>query len=256
MNPKHFILLVLSLAIITLSAVSCTEDLYLHPEHLVYGYTDRPWDVLTKSERVSENANIDDLIYYSQRISGFEKTDQLLSFYLKQTGKKPYTSGTKIYEDLCEKHGDREKPPFSWEASRQSAISGNLFSIIDFSALEVYCTEDFDATHPAGSSLLDILHFATTSPNRVLRNNYQIYFDTDVLYTEDGKQLFNIRKRGIDVIPEDLSILSFFILSFDKLPEPLEPKHIHVCLTADDGKVYDFETLLTFQELDYHSSTY
>ena len=55
---------------------------------------------------------------------------------------------------------------------------------------------------------------------------------------------------------EDLSILSFFILSFDKLPEPLEPKHIHVCLTADDGKVYDFETLLTFQELDYHSSTY
>ena len=49
---------------------------------------------------------------------------------------------------------------------------------------------------------------------------------------------------------EDMTILKFIYLSFDKLPDPVEPKHIRVRLTADDGKVYDFETLLTFQEIN------
>ena len=249
--------LCLSILIMTataiLSAVSCMDDWYLHPDHLVYGYTDVPWEMTTKAERVSENNSIDDFIYYSQSISGFEKIDQSIWFYLK-TGKS-YTSGSHIYETLCEKHGDRKNPPVSWSAIRQASF-GHYFSTIDFTALEVSCAEDFDAAHPAGSSLLDILHFATTSPSRILRNDYQLYFDTDVLKSKDGKQVFNICKRGVDVKPEDLSILNFIFLTFDKLPDLVEPKHIRVRLTSDDGKTYDFETLLTFQEIDYHSSIY
>lgn len=159
-----------------------------------------------------------------------------------------FTSGEQIYEALCEKHGDRKNPPVSWFLARQSTF-GRYYSTIDFMALEVNCTEDFDTNHPAGSSLLDILHFATTTPNRVLQNNYQLYFDTDVLFTEEGQQLFNICKKGVDVKAEDLTILNFIFLTFDKLPEPVGPRNIKVRLTADDGKVYDFDTILTFQEI-------
>ena len=250
--------LCLSLLIMTataiLSAVSCMDDWYLHPEHLVYGYTDSPWYLGTKADFVAKDATIDDFIYYSQSISGFDKVDQSIWFYLTNMG-YAFTSGEHIYETLCEKHGDRKNPPVSWSAIRQASF-GHYFSTIDFTALEVSSTEDFDAAHPTGSSLLDILHFATTSPSRILRNDYQLYFDTDVLKSEDGKQVFNICKRGVDVKPEDLSILNFIFLTFDKLPDPVEPKHILVRLTADDGKTYGFETLLTFQEIDYHSSIY
>ncbi|MBO4535850.1 MAG: hypothetical protein J5702_01445, partial [Bacteroidales bacterium] len=64
-----------------------------------------------------------------------------------------------------------------------------------------------------------------------------------------GVQWFNVYKRATDVKQDDLSIINFLYLSFDKLPEPVGPRNIKVRLTADDGKVYDFETVLTFQKI-------
>ncbi len=84
----------------------------------------------------------------------------------------------------------------------------------------------------------------------MLRNDYKLRFDSDVLVDTKGTQLFNTFKLGTDVRVEDMSIINFFFLSFDKLPEPLGPRNIEVRLTSDEGIVQTLHTLLTFAEIN------
>ena len=221
--------------------------------HLVHSYSDAPWTVVTKQ---SAYLNGDDIASYhllSEMMSGIGNVDQMieLSIYSRESRKTPHNvflPGSYLYEELCKKHGDRENPPVDFYHAHQF-IAPSPYSVIDFQSLEVICSEDFDTAHPAGRSLLDIIHFATMTPNRVLKNNYQIYFDTEILRNKDGVQWFNVYKKALDVRPDDMSIINLVYLSFDKLPEPVGPRPIKVRLTADDGKVYEFDTVLTFQEI-------
>ena len=230
-------------------------------DHLVYGYDNAPWMIHSKKE-FQEAVNDTSFNIISRLMSGFGNVDQFLEIYSHHTvsfmeNKADYQrynsfNNTAEYEALCAKHNDRKNPPVSSGAFYKSCYYCPCydFSAIDFVKLEVFSTEDFDENHAAGSSLLDLLHFATATPNRMLLNNYQISYDTDVLIDHRGKQLFNTYKLGSDVGPEDLTIINFFYLSFDKLPDPIGPRNIKVRLTADDAKVYDFETVLTFQEIE------
>lgn len=234
------------LAILT----GCDEQYH----HLVHSYSDAPWSVITK-QSAFQNGDEDMASYHllSEMMSGIGNVDQLIQLTIdsresRNTPHNIYLPGSTLYEELCKKHGDRVNPPVDFYQAHQ-LVPKTPYSVIDFQSLEVFCSEDFDAEHPAGCSLLDILHFATMTPNRVLRNNYQVYFDTDVLCNKDGVQWFNVYKRATDVKQDDLSIINFLYLSFDKLPEPVGPRNIKVRLTADDGKVYDFETVLTFQKI-------
>lgn len=244
--------LLLSITVGVLFGTSCGDD--FHPDHLVNGYDNSPWVLETKVTRLAEGfeGGTEDFDFISLKMSGINHIDQLICLHTKRVNDNDYaayTSGT-VYETLCKKHGDLEKPPVSWVMARHVPCVIPFFSIIDFASLEVTSSEAFDKNHPANSSLLDLLHFATTTPYRVLQNNYRLYFNDNVLYLDDGAQLFNTFKKGSEVMAEDMTILKFIYLSFDKLLDPVEPKHIRVRLTADDGKVYDFETLLTFQEIN------
>lgn len=229
-------------------------------DHLVYGYDNAPWMIHSKKE-FHEVVNDTSFNVISRLMSGFGNVDQFIEIYSHHTrgfmeNREDYQRydsfyNTAEYEALCVKHNDRKNPPVSSGAFYSSSYycPSYSFSCIDFVKLEVSSTESFDKKHPAGSSLLDLIHFATTTPNRALRNNYQFSFDTDVLFDHSGSQLFNTYKLGSEVGPEDLTIINFIYLSFDKLPEPIGPRPIKVRLTADDGKVYDFDTVLTFQEI-------
>ena len=259
------ILPLLSLSLLLLSG--CV-DLFDETETLVYGYTDQPWAIRTKA--TTEKANDWDMKFMSVAISGDEwkDIDHLIYMDLASHGRNGviYSAQSNVdaFKQFCEKHGDTKKSPIGSfrQITQSDACIYHFFK--DFTTLEVTSDQDFDAAHPAGSSLLDIIHYATDSPYRVLRNNYQTVFSDNALTVEvtDDKylsefygegpfyrQLFNIFKQASDLQPGDLSILGNIYLSFNKLPDSIGPRNIKIKMTADDGTVYDFETVLTFAKI-------
>lgn len=257
--------MVLSLFAMIMTA-SCVDPVG-RSEYLVMTYIDAPWIVMTK-EQVSGNAHrLSGLMRFSEAMSGYSDIDQsiymALSDAVAETNGQEYhtySAGSDVHRQLSEKHNDI--PPSPLRGFGTVAEEWGYYFVKDFVSLEVTSDQDFDAQHPAGTSLLDVLHFGTNTPYRVLRNNYQWKFDTDVLIVDitEGvdvpeafpfrkKQLFNTYKCGKDVRPEDMTILGFHVLSFDKLPDPVGPRNIQIRMTADDGTVYDFSTVLTFQKV-------
>ena len=263
---KH--LLKLSLVFMVMTISGCV-DIFDDVETLVYGYTDMTWRLRTKA---TERIGTLDLLYASNKIMGnneWEDVDHIIFFDMASVGCSgtlfSSTSNEEVFYSLCNKHGDTEKSPVG--CFRQISKSERTFYYFykDFSALEVTSEEDFDSDHPAGSSLLDIIHYATDTPFRVLRNNYQTKFEDnsltilaplDSMYLAEYYggvpvywQYFNTFKKGTDVKPEDMTILGDFYISFDKLPDVIAPKHIRIRMTADDGDVFNFETILTFDKV-------
>ena len=231
---------------------SCDRDAV---GYLVGSYDNAPWRIHTKSGNLEMGEEFSSYNVFSQMMSGFEDIDQFIVLRTERPGglvepDDPIFCTEAQYEALCKKHNDCLNPPVCRDAfyNFPQLIRPGSFSSTDFVKLEVISLEDFDETHPAGTSLLDLLYYATTTPNRVLRSG-QLKFDSDVLVDDKGTQLFNTFKKGTDVRGEDMTIINFFYLSFDKLPEPAGPRNITVRLTADDGEVYEFETLLTFDKV-------
>lgn len=267
MKLKHILAIV---AFSTTFVASGCVDIFSNSETLVFGYTDEPWILRTKA---TEPARSFDMYYISDYITGnkeWEDIDHLIYMDLasRRFRGNVYDANTNadMFSILCRKHGDTEKSPVGAFCAH-SSDPAKLHFFQDFTALEVTCEEDFDLSHPAGSSLLDIIHYATDTPFRVLTNNYQLDFNDNSLivlvsdymflseyyeYYGDKpvyRQVFNTFKKGTDVKPEDLTILGSIYISFDILPDVIEPKHITIQMTADDGKVYDFKTVLTFERV-------
>ena len=265
---KKIIISPLFFCVISLFATISCADIFDHSETLVYGYTDMPWSLRTKA---TEPAGSMDMYYMSVAITGnseWRDVDHLIYMDLASKGRfgTVYTAleNAETFTLLCQKHGDTQISPVGSfrQITWSDACIYHFFK--DFTTLEVTSDQDFDAAHPAGSSLLDIIHYATDSPYRVLRNNYQTVFSDNALTVEvtDDKylsefygegpfyrQLFNTFKQASDLQPGDLSILGNIYLSFDKLPDIIGPRNIKIKMTADDGTVCDFETVLTFAKV-------
>lgn len=250
-------------------AFSGCSDPFDECETLVYGYTDEPWSLRTKT---TEPAGSLDMYYYSVAIMGnkeWKDVDHLIFMDLASRGQNgtvyTATDNAEAFSSLCEKHGDTVKSPVGCFRQITKSDASLYHFYQDFTALEVTSEDDFDSNHPAGSSLLDIIHYATDSPYRVLRNNYRTDFKENSLIvrvTDDKylseffgddpvyRQLFNTFKKGTDVKPEDLTILGNIYISFDKYPDVIGPKHIMIQMTADTGEVYSFDTVLTFAKVN------
>lgn len=231
-------------------------------DHLVWSYNNAPWMLYTKSSYQEKGIEIESYNAFSQMMSGIGDIDNFIELcnYQYESRGANYQAYTSVvnrdqYELLCSKHNDIVNPPVKTDAfyAYPQYQVRFPFSSTDYVQIEVTCTEDYDEMHPAGSSLLDLLHYATTTPNRVLLNNYQLRFDTDVLVDEKGTQLFNTFKLGTDVRPEDMAIINFIFLCFHQLPEPVGPRNIHIRMTADDGTVHEFDTVLTFEKVTQNS---
>ena len=254
-------------SLLFLVTTSCVDG--LETGYLVTAYTDAEWTALTKKEVLDNNSAFPYFTELSDLMSGFPEIDQLIVMDLMSMpdGKSDYQvfwAGSDLHQSLSQKHNDVAPSPIGRFGS-VARETGCYYYYKDFTELKVFAEEDFDEDHPAGSSLLDLLHFGTNTPNRVLLNHYQWRFSSDVLMEEnplypemkdkiDGiepyYQVFNTFKLGTAVRPSDITILGFFALSFDKLPEPVVPKHIHICLTADDGSVYEYAKELTFEKIN------
>ncbi len=252
---------------------------------LVWEYWDRLWTPMSGLE-LSEHHNTDDpekvgdmQILFGAAVGDVHFYDSFIfmdmSPYSTPQNKDYINNVTFIgkkserFWDLCKKHNDypennRFKQSF-FSLPGGSYEMGMYHFYKDFEKLEIYCNEDFDERHPAGTSLLDIVHYATNSPSRLLDSGYKTKFDKDALNEENypfAKGTFhlfdsnwsfiNIWKKGDNVQSSDLKILSSFYIAFDKLPTVSGPKDIIITMIAEDGEAYRFEKNLTFERLPYY----
>ena len=99
----------------------------------------------------------------------------------------------KIYDELCKIHND-----LSYNKKRSYIVAPlwGRCSAIDFREIDVVSDKDFDAEHPAGTSLKDIVRFVSVSPKKFIDSGY--------------KETFNWRRNRPEIFKKDSMILSLF----------------------------------------------
>ena len=97
------------------------------------------------------------------------------------------------YEALCRKHND-----LTYNKKREYRLSPEwgVCSAIDFKEIDIVSNKDFDAEHPAGTSLKDIVRFVSVSPKKFIDSGY--------------KETFNWRRNRPEIFKKDSMILSLF----------------------------------------------
>jgi hypothetical protein len=140
------------------------------------------------------------------------------------------------FKQLCEKYNDTWYnqailAPWAYEASAD-----------EFTAIEVVSDLDWDADHPAGTSLADIITFLGSSPYRFIQSGYADVYDwanapdeylmLDLGY---GPGSWPIEKRLTELTREDLTLLDTkFILRFDTMPTLEQEHNLTLTMLSDE----------------------
>ena len=155
----------------------------------------------------------------------------------------------KIYDELCKIHND-----LSYNQKRSYIVAPlwGRCSAIDFREIDVVSDKDFDAEHPAGTSLKDIVRFVSVSPKKFIDSGYKETFnweknepkifkkeeETDKLFDySELKNYFPINGLLKDIGKDEMQMLpvnTYGILSFDK--EPTAEKEHLLTVTIDIGE--------------------
>ena len=154
----------------------------------------------------------------------------------------------KKYDELCKIHND-----ISYNQKRRYIVDPlwGKCSAIDFQEIDVVSNKDFDAEHPAGTSLKDIVRFVSISPKKFIDSGYKETFNwrrntpkifkkesmISSMFHEETENYFpingllkDIGKDEMQMLPED----THGILFFDK--EPTAEKEHTLKVTIDIGE--------------------
>ncbi len=147
---------------------------------------------------------------------------------------KVFKKGDDIYNELSLKHRD------SFTGKLMDGAPGPLGNCFakDFTSIDIVCDRDFDASHPAGSSLADIVNYEVFSIYPWIRDGYV-----------SNKMAYQITKRLSTVKPDDMtmiSIVTFIILRFAERPQEIGDYMFRFTLVTDDGLTYEIDQDVTF----------
>lgn len=174
------------------------------------------------------------------------------------------------YNYLCQKHHD-----LSYNGYR--SIGGSLdhtsvtYGDCDFLEITVTSDKDFDAAHPIGANLSDIVRFMSWSPYKYILSGYSSYYhydNTDVSEAFDTLMRIYINEKYFDnateatcypvdklikdLTTEDLILLGhddpflLGLLYFEKTPDVEGEYNITVSMKKDDGTVLSETIAMTF----------
>ena len=151
------------------------------------------------------------------------------TFDTKEYSYKSWGKEKERYKELCIKHNDlgyneRKVDPKDLDTGD---FTYRMVYWKDFVAIDVVSDRDFDAEHPAGSSLGDVVGYRGWSYWEYVKNGYMGCETNRILgYIND--------------VPEDgLRLIKEMFLYFDDVPESAVGKHnLTITLTADDGTVF------------------
>ena len=138
------------------------------------------------------------------------------------------------FDRICHKNGD-----FTY--SRKVRLLAGHTDVIaltpDIVSIDVYCEDDFDALHSAGSSI-----------NDCIRITYESAFDY-IVSGYEGDEPSTHSKMLSEITPEDLRILLFGSeLFFVTKPEKLGIHPLRIVMKTADGKEYSDSFLYNFRQ--------
>lgn len=139
----------------------------------------------------------------------------------------------KYYKTLCDKHNDND-------FHGRDALFDSPMKICyanDISGIELTCERDFDSTHPAGSSLLDIMQYNAYSFGPFVSGGY-VENMSDWRFAMEH---IMVGTNNASDIPESymtmLSCSEMFRLTFLKSPTNEGVYKMTLSVTLDDGQV-------------------
>ena len=154
----------------------------------------------------------------------------------------------KRYDELCKIHND-----LSYNKKRSYIVVPiwGICSAIDFKEIDVVSNKDFDAEHPAGTSLKDIVRFVSVSPKKFIDSGYKETFNWEknepnffakdsmipTMFQPESWNYFPINGLLKDIGTDEMQMLpedTHGILSFDK--EPTAEKEHTLTVTIDIGE--------------------
>lgn len=140
-------------------------------------------------------------------------------------------AGKAVFDRLCEKHGD---VTYNRAIRIYADKRYDYRCAEDFVNIEITSSADWDADHPAGSSLGDIVRLISNTPLPYIRSGY-----TQKYSEEKGGEYYPIDKLVSELTPDDMMLLSNGIKYRFTQPPTLSREHtLTVRLTTDEGKVF------------------
>lgn len=202
----------------------------------------------------------------SQTIILYTATDRSGLCGLHSTG-----NAKERYDQLCRKHND-----LSYNQYR--SIGGVLdetsvtYHDCDLSEITVTADKDFDAAHPAGTNLSDIVRFMSLSPYKYILSGYskyyhydksdvseafdtlmRIFIDKDYFNNATDATCYPVDKLIKDLTSEELILLGddyapgfLGLLYFDKTPDMNDEYSFTVTIKTDNDKIFAETIKLTF----------
>ena len=156
-----------------------------------------------------------------------------------------------LYDELCLKHNDMSyNRTFKYRSPDD--LPNYRYIGTDFISISVVSDSDFDAEHPAGSELGDVIRYASYSPKKYIDSGYTEEFDW--VYSEGlARAVYasDALARGVptalehpaeklvsELTPADLTLLStksLGAMQFERLPTLSQTHRLTVTMTTDDG---------------------
>jgi len=159
----------------------------------------------------------------------------------------------KKYDELCKTHND-----MSYNQKRSYIVVPiwGRCSAIDFREIDVVSDKDFDAEHPASTSLKDIVRFVSVSPKKFIDSGYKETFNWEKKKTKifkreketnklfeysESKNYFPINGLLKDIGTDEMQMLpvnTHGILFFDKEPTAEKEHTLKVTIYTREGKKF------------------
>lgn len=165
------------------------------------------------------------------------------------------------YDQLCKKHNDLSYNKYR-SLSKHVEYDSVTYAEYDFTEITVTSDKDYDAAHPAGESLSDIVRFMSWSPYRYILSGYSRYYHYDKSDVSDAfdtmmriyinREYFDnatdatcypVDKLVKDLTAGDLVLLGhdypdfLGMLYFEKKPDGEGEHNITVTMRTDTDKV-------------------
>ena len=181
--------------------------------------------------------------------SYIQQYHEINGFHFWQTGKSRFhfigsgrsasiksTGEDKVWFDwICYENGDFT---YGRNVSLMYGMPGICAYTPNIASIDVYCEDDFDASHPAGSSINEYVKIEYRHAGDYIASGYK-----DPPYPD-----LRIQKRQLsEITPEDLKVLLYGPeLLFVTKPEKLGIHPLKIVMKTADGKEYSDSFLYNF----------
>ncbi len=164
------------------------------------------------------------------------------------------------YDKLCAKHADTS---FNYRGYfYQSYMYLEETIAYDFVSIDLVSDSDFDARHPAGTSLADIVEFRTMTPKPFIDSDYRYEYPNErikgdyLIHNVPYKWFWPVCRLMADLTPDDMTMmgttrktthLEMAAFRFVARPAAAGEHDMLLTMTTDEGKAFTARFTAVFE---------